>query len=589
MLARATLFALDRGVAAASISAAVPALAGLDPLVRALAARRVRRALARATTLTTLTDEAHLARVAFLLEKKGMPDAELDDAAAVAREHEAARATVSTPRRGPWVLGPLLLSLMLLAGGSIAAWVATRPFDPRASALGTALGVRLPRLATADGKADAASWLPANERAKLPPEVATALDASAKTMLAATGAPDDPRARLDAFHAAVGALDDALAKAGAPYYVDSDALSRRSGVLPYTLTFYVEREVTLAAAGRTERALYLRRLDDLNVSQGALGYTHPRASVAMVLLDETESLLVTYVLPALAADAPLELCDPDSLDPRAEWQAALRKRAGEVVRAEFARVADDDLREVGRLLNRRAALLKSWETTLLQLGLRLTLPTRLVPEGDYSAELRRRIGARELVEWDDLHASLLSRRLYGAFARARDLSARGTERHEVQHRLDYARGFTGLPDELSTMVRVTSPEDLAPGTFGARLRAEYSAYLAQLADGPSSPQMGVLELSRFMFDARDGGGVYPNTAFAIIRALGKQLAIDGHDRLIRGGRPVRETLARVVLALWGKTEAELRAAARAAWAAAFGGELAGVREVGRVERVTWRH
>ncbi|MCC6646848.1 MAG: hypothetical protein IT374_14900 [Polyangiaceae bacterium] len=60
--------------------------------------------------------------------------------------------------------------------------------------------------------------------------------------------------------------------------------------------------------------------------------------------------------------------------------------------------------------------------------------------------------------------------------------------------------------------------------------------------------MGVLELSRFMFDGRDSGGVVPNAASAVIRALGKQLVIDGHAPLIRGGRPVRETLARVVVA-----------------------------------------
>ena len=529
------------------------------------------------------------------MAKKGIPEGALDDVAEIAAEHARERAGVRAPRRGPWVIVATLLFVSVITSGVVGGYLLTRPFDPREAPLGAAIAARLPevvRLAAApgaDADAIAKAWWPAGERKQVPPEVAAALDASVKTLVSATGKHDDAKARLDAFYASVGQLDATLTKANAPYYVDGDFLEHRAGVQPYPLSFYVEREVVVEAEGRTERALYLRRLDDLNVRQSALGYTHPRAGVAMVLLDETESLLVTYVLPALAPNAPLELCDPESVDEKAPWQDALRKRAGEVVRAEFARVADDDLREVGRLLARRAELVKSWDKTMAQLGLRLLLPTRLVPEGDYSTELRRRIGVRELSEWDDLHASLVSKRLYGAFTRARDLAASGTERHEVQHRLDYARGFVGLPDELQSMLGVENPLDVAPSAYAGRVRAEYSAYLAQLAEGASSPQIGVLDLSHFMFDARDRGGVYGNTALAVIRSLAKHLDIPGHDRLVYAGRPMRKTLSEVVIAIWSRPEAELRKAAREIWERAYGVALPKVVEKSRIDRPTWRH
>src|SRR5262245_15844490 len=78
------------------------ALGAVDPLVRALALRRARRALDQAArSVASQDDRAHVLRVAFLIARKGLPEASFDDAPAIAAEYEAARAGVSggLPRR----------------------------------------------------------------------------------------------------------------------------------------------------------------------------------------------------------------------------------------------------------------------------------------------------------------------------------------------------------------------------------------------------------------------------------------------------------------------------------------------------------
>src|SRR5690606_8546096 len=90
-------------------------------------------------------------------------------------------------------------------------------------------------------------------------------------------------------------------------------------------------------------------------------------------------------------------------------------------------------RRLGALLAKRRALLQKWTRSLgLQSGV-LTLPRRLIPEGDYSSALHLRVPTRELIEWDNLHGDLLTRSMLEDFEEVREAYARSVERHEVQH------------------------------------------------------------------------------------------------------------------------------------------------------------
>ena len=74
-------------------------------------------------------------------------------------------------------------------------------------------------------------------------------------------------------------------------------------------TYYVEREALVVSGDRSVRAIHLWRLDDLNLREGYLGYTRPSTPAALVLLDQIESDLVRYVLPALPPGEQMLLVD----------------------------------------------------------------------------------------------------------------------------------------------------------------------------------------------------------------------------------------------------------------------------------------
>jgi hypothetical protein len=213
-----------------------------------------------------------------------------------------------------------------------------------------------------------------------------------------------------------------------------------------------------------------------------------------------------------------------------------------------------------------------------------------VPESDYAAELRYRAPRATLDEWDAIHDELLRPASIATFERLRDRFARSTERHEVQHRIDYTRGLVPVPARIAERLGLEDTLAAPPGSYAARCRDETSAFLAQVAEEEGSPALTLLLLSRFLFDRHEWGTAYSCASVAVFDMLSSALALPGAEGpLVGGGGVLREELARRVIDITGRRAEDIRGAARKTWEEAYGATLARV-TVRDVKRHTpWRH
>ncbi|MFO0569644.1 MAG: hypothetical protein U0263_28605 [Polyangiaceae bacterium] len=392
---------------------------------------------------------------------------------------------------------------------------------------------------------------------------------------------------------AAGALNRSLLDARQPFFVDTNVLAGPSGATAALLSFYVEREVTAKSGADTHRVVHLWRMDQLNLVQSYAGYTRPSMPAATVLLDQVETDLVRYVLPALPDNEPMSLVD-EATELNVEsrggtWVKEVNARGAELVRAYFASTdegKDPAVRRVGELLARRRALVESWRKDLAGLGHVLRIPERLVPEADYSEDLSLRVPRAQLGEWDSLHAELLEKKQRAAFRRLRDFYVASVERHEVQHRLDFARGLIPIPELLARQLGVEDRLDAPSGSLRARAREELSAYLASIVSSTHSPVLELVLLSRHVFVSQ--GGTYWHAALAVFSGIAIELGIDP-DAIIGRGVIRAERFARLWTAVLERSPAELRSAADRFYQKAYGGPLASVEIVGRRDNPEWRH
>jgi hypothetical protein len=590
--------ALARGVEAESSIAAYAALRVIDPLLRRIARRRLRMLLDRAHLLTSDDSPVHRLRVAALLIAPASPEPDFYDHEVVARAYEALGPSPGPRPRGPWFTVGSVVSLALLSAVvlSTARWL--RPFDPRQSDAGRVLGDELATFVVKTSNGVSGSALnetraqltgPLAERA-LGAEVVGALgnllDASGWVALAKDGSSASPE--VERFHNAANDLAQQLKRRNLPYFVDVETLQRGPRIVPLSMSFYVQRESEYRAGSTRVRALDLWRLDTLRVRFGALGYTRPRTPAALILLDQIESDLVRTVLPAVAPGEPAQLVDDETREQGLPWVAPLEKAVGTAIRKHFAALsADPHVVEVGTLLSKRRALVRRWRATLADGRHQLRVPERLIPEADYSTDLHLRVANSELYAWDDLHGDLMSKRNYAAFLAVREPYVLGVERHEVEHRLDFARGFRPVPASLCRMLGVEDALDAPIGSVQERVSSEFSAYLAQLVEAPDSPMLELIVLSTHLLDARSGGGVYWYAALAVLSAVSAELGLQP-EQLI-GRRVERERVATLLTQLIAQDPKAIRVAARRAYEQAFGEPVPhAVKHIIR-ENVAWRH
>lgn len=499
-----------------------------------------------------------------------------------AEEPDEYLATVRARARRRWRLaGVGLVALAALAGAAFVARAALRPFDPTSRGTGRALaehlGAHVAEVVNG-GRPDPDVAVAQVFGRDLDAPVVAPMRALFAAQRAAADAPD-PRAIAEVFRATRD-VNAAFAALDRPWVLDARPWD--GGPLLYA--YYAEREDVGEAPGfEPERVVFAWRLDRLNVSKAALGYTHREAGAALVLHDQIEDFLVRDVLPALAEGERVELVDEASRDPKLRWQEDVETRAARMVRESFAGAADRDaLVRLGTLLARRRALVRSFRLALAGQGRVLRVPTRLVPEADYAADLLHRVPSADRHAWAEIHGELGARAAQATFETLRARFADDVARHELQHRFDAqrTRGCSSAEPCAALVVPAAvrarvGPSDDAPvrfGTMPARVRDETSAYLAEMAEG--MPKMTLLALLPTLLDRDAWGDVYCNTAVVVLDALARDLGLaDEGLPLVARGAVQRASVASLAAVLFAKTDADLRAAAARTWQALYGEPL----------------
>jgi len=283
-------------------------------------------------------------------------------------------------------------------------------------------------------------------------------------------------------------LNAALARARAPYYVETTALEMDGRHVVLALSFAIKGVQRFTFAdGLAVFVVVLSRGDQLNWSHDLVGFTSEDHAEVVVLADTIEadiaSALGAEVVPPWARAAMMEL--PESVGVE-ELRGLVRAR----------RVIWDRLRA------------RALETTLYELG---------EPRGLSSpievAELASRIldpdsfsELRELEDRIQAHPAL------PAFI---DHLVTRTAVHEAQHRWDLHEGLS-----IAAPLRANHDADRD------EVNAELSAYLAELSHAPGAVRSGVLRLIDQATTASPGS---PERASAslILPALAGELQLSG--------------------------------------------------------------
>ncbi|PKN56477.1 MAG: hypothetical protein CVU56_16080 [Deltaproteobacteria bacterium HGW-Deltaproteobacteria-14] len=616
MFRRPLLNALERAAIEADVDAVERELAVARPLVRRRVTARARRLLDQARTALGGDDQGdpvghrvHALQLAWLAAAGApwrplVPDAAATAAAFYARsgrtlgQHDdpgvPAPRSSARSRRVAWVAGSVILL------GAALAFVLTRPPAPLTEGpVGQALTddltdwvVQLDQWAPYAQRGDSGATaqraaLDAVRARIFAPDAVETLGAEPTARLAAlldatqalAGEPDVPAglpARAEAFRAALRDADQAFADAALPYFLDGDWLIHSDGYAQTTLfVFGVLARHQLRAEGVPDpiTAVHVHRLDTLNWSWSKLGYTRKSMNVAAVLRDRVEDQLITYVGPALAPDASMPLVDPDSLQAGVAWQDAVQRAAGEVARATFARALpgeEERLRAFGEALEQRRRLFGGWRVKLAHEGMVLTVPGTLALDDELYEALKAALPDYQVEQLENVQRAVESGDNQDVFARMLDRHARSVEAHEVQHRLDYARG-----DAFPVPEVVTALVGSRDGAVVERLAYELSAYLSEIAREPDWARLDLTLLARHVLDRR-GRTVEANVAIAILDGLAAELGLDAR---IGDSGAVRRSAAQAYLSLLAIDERRLAAAARAVWSRWFQADLP------RLERV----
>ncbi len=570
------------------------ALDALDPLIRAVLRRRIARLLRRAELLTAHADPLHRARLAYLLAS-GRDVAAPDEVDSVRAEAEALEPPGSPGRKGPWLTALALIGILACAGAVLGGrWLLAPKRLETSSPVARIVGHDLARFVVAVSRNDSslqnelmASMTGAQASHVLGVRSANELAALLRSMQALhAGKGGDPTPLLEAFQSRTVAFDKALADAKLPFFVDADSATLEQWPEPVLQSYYVQRESAAASADKRVRVLQLWRLDKLNVRHRVLGFTRPNTPAAIVLLDQVESDLVRFTLPAAAPQGTLELVDVNTRTRGEAWVAEVEQQAAKVVRGYYRGLGAlaDSAAELARLLGRRKELLRKWDASLRGQGIELNAPTGLFADAKLTETLGIRVPRSDREEWDAIEDELRER--LPSFEALRDRFVLGVERHEVQHRIDYQRGLIPVPASLCGWLGLENPLDAPTGGLAARARDETSAYLAELARNDDSPLLDLVILSNFVLNQETRNAPYTYAALAVYAALGKELGIDVQAVL---GRSIsRPRFARLAIELWSRSESELRNGARRAYAAEFGFELPSVRREGGHENARYR-
>jgi hypothetical protein len=214
------------------------------------------------------------------------------------------------------------------------------------------------------------------------------------------------------------------------------------------------------------------------------------------------------------------------------------------------------------------------------------MPRRLIPEADYTEELSLLVPRKGLRAWEDLHERLLTEQSIADFEKVREGALRSVERHEVQHRLDYAEERVEIPELLAQ--RLGGIERMGHATHSHPMSAttELSAYLSEMADNPA-PLLAILTMSRLFLTKNTMRSSHSYAGIVALEESARMLGIDTEQAL--GRRITRQELAALMVRVCEFSPDEIRSAARKAYASLFGHELQKVTRGKFIASTAWRH
>jgi hypothetical protein len=481
-------------------------------------------------------------------------------------------------------LGIACIATALVCAG-VVVWRRTvsKPFDPRESAAGQLMGPELTRhmLRIASAEEPKLDVTRAQKAlGQLPGDAYLEVFARASS-IGETGS--------DPFLAATSKLNAALSKASLPYWVDSEVVTLGGRELPLVMSFYSERHASFRQQGKPEErpldSMYLWRLDSLNAGFGYLGYTRARSPFALVMLDQVERELALFLLPALADNESFQIASEEARA-KEQWPASCEAKLGLVLRQEQAlKARDPELHRVAGLLAARRALIHKWRALFPQIGLKLRVPERFLPDIRLEGDLAKRIPHADIERWESIDADLRRDSSRAAFGRAREHFAASVERHELQHLIDYRSGLIPVPALLGELLGVKNLLDAPPGSIAGRARDELSAYLAEIAQGSEPTSDFVLAVRRVLEDHVDA---YSFAGWALLIGVSETLGLNADVLRTRGRLPAREGFAHVVSEVVLQSPERIREAARTFRKQAFG-DLATVALVSEQRNRAWPH
>ncbi len=359
-------YVLARAAENGFFEAVVPASAPFDPLLRASIRRRARRAFASASSATSVTDEAHVLRLAFL-RVAGVAAPPPDDVESTKLAFEHAKQL--EPRRGRAFWPATFSSLGALLVGSIALglflWWPTPRERFEHTALGEAMSDGLTDWTVGIGRRDVGhqdkgreALLAKGVKRQIGDGAFDLLGTALEQSKAVAGAmsPEDAARETKALDSTLHSLDAELQAKKLPAYfdeyADSSAFTGMTNV--WLIGYWVDARTTISVGSKSIPILRGSRLDNLNLEIGGKAYESKVLGGWVVSTDEVADWVVRNVIPALGKDRPFAF---GAQRPQEEGSSGrLASKAGEKIRADLlgrAKLEPDDATQLADLLLQR--------------------------------------------------------------------------------------------------------------------------------------------------------------------------------------------------------------------------------------------
>ncbi|HEY1957678.1 MAG TPA: hypothetical protein VGH28_18790 [Polyangiaceae bacterium] len=360
-------YVLARAAENGFFEAVVPASTAFDPLLRGSIRRRARRIFTKASAATSVTDEAHVLRLAFLYASR-VAAPPPDDVENTKLAFEQAKQLVPKRGRAFWpatftTIGVLLVAS--LAGAAVLWWPSPRDRFAH-TALGEAMGDGLTDWTVGIGRRDVVRQDKGREEIlsnRVKRQIGdgafglfgTALEQSKE--VAGALSPEDAERATKALASTLHSLDGELAAKKLPAFIDEYTDSSSfygASTNVWLIGYYVDQRETITIGNKSVPVLRGTRLDNLNLEIGGKAYESKALDGWVVSTDDVADWVIRNVVPALGKDRSFAFGADRAKEEGSEGRLAAK--AGEKIRADLlgrAKLEATDATELGDLLVQR--------------------------------------------------------------------------------------------------------------------------------------------------------------------------------------------------------------------------------------------